>query len=63
MKFDSDNVKKTALLFYIQAVATWLNMPIRDAKKRGVEICAISQDINLYVIDTYSVQSNHGRYA
>ncbi|XP_017762089.1 PREDICTED: DNA-directed RNA polymerase I subunit RPA49-like [Eufriesea mexicana] len=61
VKSDSNSVKKTALLLYIQAVATWLNMPIRDAKKRGVEVCSVSHDINLHVIDTYSVQSNHGR--
>lgn len=62
MKSDSDNFKKTALLIYIQAIATWLNMPIKDAKKRGIKVCLVSEEINSYIINTYSVQSNHGRY-
>ena len=62
LKSDPNNIKKTALLVYIQAVAIWLNMPIKDAKKRGIEVCLASQEINSHIIDTYSVQSNHGRY-
>ncbi|XP_015432750.1 PREDICTED: DNA-directed RNA polymerase I subunit RPA49-like [Dufourea novaeangliae] len=61
IKTDPDNVKKTALLHYMQAVATWLNMPIKDAKKRGIEVCPTSQEVNSYIIETYSVQSSHGR--
>ncbi|XP_006572264.1 uncharacterized protein LOC551240 isoform X2 [Apis mellifera] len=61
LKSDSDNLKKTALLIYIQAIATWLNMPIKDAKKRGIKVCLVSEEINSYIINTYSVQSNHGR--
>ncbi|PBC25428.1 uncharacterized protein LOC107993276 isoform X1 [Apis cerana] len=61
LKSDSDNFKKTALLIYIQAIATWLNMPIKDAKKRGIKVCLVSEEINSYIINTYSVQSNHGR--
>lgn len=62
MKSNSDSVRKTALLLYIEAVAGWLNMPIRDAKKRGIEVCPGSQEMNEYITNTYSVQSNHGRY-
>lgn len=58
---DPDNVKKAAILLYIQAVCDWLHMPIKDAKKRGIEICAASAEVNTYIIDTYSIQSAHGR--
>ncbi|XP_076753590.1 uncharacterized protein LOC143425032 [Xylocopa sonorina] len=61
LKSDPDNVTKVALLLYIHAVSVWLNMPIKDAKKRGIEVCAASDDVNLHIINTYSVQSNHGR--
>lgn len=37
-------------------------MPIKDAKKRGIKVCLVSEEINSYIINTYSVQSNHGRY-
>ena len=63
LKSDPDSVKKMALLLYIQAVVTWLNMPIKDAKKRGIQVCPFSHEVNSYIMDTYSVQSNHGRYA
>ncbi|XP_076247779.1 DNA-directed RNA polymerase I subunit RPA49 [Calliopsis andreniformis] len=61
LKSDPDNVKKTALLLYIEGVVTWLNMPMKDAKKRGIEVCSISQEVNSHIINTYSVQSTHGR--
>lgn len=59
---DPDNIKKTALLIYIQAVVTWLNMPMKDAKKRGVQVCPDSEEVNSYIMDTYSIESTHGRY-
>lgn len=62
VKSDPDSLKKAALLIYVQSVAAWLNMPIKDAKKRGIEVCSASQEINSHIIDTYSVQSKHGRY-
>lgn len=61
LKSDPDKVRKTALLVYIQAVSTWLNMPIKDAKKKRIDVCTASKEVNAYIIDTYSVQSNHGR--
>ncbi|KAK1128821.1 hypothetical protein K0M31_019965 [Melipona bicolor] len=61
VKSDPNHIRKIALLIYIQAVAIWLNMPIKDAKKRGIGVCLASQEINSHIIDTYSVQSNHGR--
>lgn len=61
LKSDPDKVRKTALLVYIQAVSTWLNMPIKDAKKKHIDVCTASKEVNAYIIDTYSVQSNHGR--
>ncbi|CAK9815718.1 DNA-directed RNA polymerase I subunit RPA49 [Anthophora quadrimaculata] len=61
LRSDADNVKKMALLLYIQGVAAWLNMPYKGAKKRSIEICPASEEVNLYIIDTYSIKSNHGR--
>ena len=61
LKSDPDNIKKAALLIYIHAVVTWLNMPIRDAKKRHVDVCPSSEQVNAHVMDTYSIQSNTGR--
>nr|XP_033332439.1 DNA-directed RNA polymerase I subunit rpa49-like isoform X1 [Megalopta genalis] len=58
---DPDKTKKTALLLYIQAVASWLNMPMKDGKKRGIEVCEASQEVNSHILDTYSVQSTTGR--
>lgn len=58
---DPNNISKAAILLYIQAVCDWLQMPIKDAKKRGIQICPASAEINTYIIDTYSVQSAHGR--
>lgn len=61
LKSDPDNIKKVALLLYIEAVAKWLNMPIKDAKKRGINICPYSEEVNSYIIETYSIQSYSGR--
>lgn len=61
LKSDPDNVKKTALLLYIQAVMTWLNLPLKDTKKRGIVVCPSSSDINTHILDTYSIKSNNGR--
>ncbi|XP_078050199.1 uncharacterized protein LOC144476819 [Augochlora pura] len=61
LQTDPDKTKKAALLLYIQSVASWLNMPMKDGKKRGIEVCKASQEVNLHVIDAYSVQSANGR--
>nr|XP_012144540.1 PREDICTED: DNA-directed RNA polymerase I subunit rpa49-like isoform X2 [Megachile rotundata] len=61
LQYDPDNVKKTALLLYVQAVMTWLNLPIRDTKKRNIVVCPSSSVVNTHIIDTYSIQSNSGR--
>ncbi|XP_076643300.1 DNA-directed RNA polymerase I subunit RPA49 [Halictus rubicundus] len=61
LRTDPDNVKKAALLIYMQAVATWLNMPMKDAKRRGIEVCQTSEEVNSHIINTYSVQSSTGR--
>ncbi|CAK9831712.1 hypothetical protein ANTRET_LOCUS8658 [Anthophora retusa] len=61
LRSDADNVKKMALLLYIQGVAAWLSTPYKGAKKRSIEICPASEEVNLHIIDTYSIQSNHGR--
>lgn len=61
LRFDPDNVKKTALLLYIQAVMTWLSMPIKDTRKRVIVVCPHSSIANNYIIDKYSIKSNNGR--
>lgn len=62
LQSDPDSVKKTALLIYIQSVITWLNMPMKDARKRVIEVCTISHEVNSHIVDTYSVQSTTGRF-
>ncbi|XP_017794820.1 PREDICTED: uncharacterized protein LOC108576358 [Habropoda laboriosa] len=61
LKFEGDSVKKIALLLYVQGVASWMNTPYKDAKKRIIDVCPASEEINLYILDTYSVPSTHGR--
>lgn len=53
--------KKIAILMYIEAVATWLSVPMKDAKRKSIDICPISSVINLHIIDAYSVQTANGR--
>ncbi|XP_043463694.1 uncharacterized protein LOC122499416 [Leptopilina heterotoma] len=53
--------KKLAVLLYIDAVTTWLKLPIKDAKKRGTEICSFSRKVNDFVMEKYSVNSVNGR--
>lgn len=61
LKLEHNNVDRIAILIYIEAVATWLHMPIKDAKKKGIIICTYSSDINNYIVETYSVLSAQGR--
>ncbi|XP_046820794.1 uncharacterized protein LOC124425058 [Vespa crabro] len=61
LKSDPDNIKKVALLLYIETVSKWLNIPIKDAKKRGINICPYSEEVNSHIIETYSIQSYSGR--
>lgn len=61
LRSESKNIEKIAILLYVDAIATWLNMPIKDAKKRGIEICPFSSDINNYIVQTYSMVSAQGR--
>ncbi|XP_046435020.1 uncharacterized protein LOC124186923 [Neodiprion fabricii] len=61
LRTDDGCTVKIALLLYLEAVAAWLNMPIKDAKKRGIIICSESSDVNDYVIQTYSMRSAQGR--
>ncbi|XP_015176579.1 PREDICTED: DNA-directed RNA polymerase I subunit RPA49-like isoform X2 [Polistes dominula] len=61
LKSDPDYIKKVSILLYMDAVSKWLNIPIKDVKKRGASICPESEEINSHIIDTYSIQSNGGR--
>ncbi|XP_011708126.1 PREDICTED: uncharacterized protein LOC105462910 [Wasmannia auropunctata] len=58
---DPDSVNKVALLLYIEMINAWFAMPLRNAKKRDVVVCPISEEVNQHIIDTYSVPSSNGR--
>lgn len=58
---DPDNVNKIALLLYIETINTWFAMPIKEAKKRDVVVCRASEEVNVHIINTYSVSSANGR--
>ncbi|KAL6264944.1 hypothetical protein P5V15_005040 [Pogonomyrmex californicus] len=58
---DPDNVNKVALLLYIEMVNVWFSMPLKNAKKRDVIICSVSEEVNQHIIDTYSIPSANGR--
>lgn len=58
---DPDNVNKVALLLYIEMVNAWFAMPMKNAKKRDVVICPVSEEVNRHIIDTYSILSTNGR--
>ncbi|XP_012273280.1 uncharacterized protein LOC105695866 isoform X2 [Orussus abietinus] len=61
LKTTTKNVKKVAVLLYMEAVSEWLKMLIKDAKKKGIEICPFSREVNNHVIETYSLPSANGR--
>ncbi|CAL1684730.1 unnamed protein product [Lasius platythorax] len=61
IKSDPDNVNKAALLLYIEMINTWCDMSLKDAKKRDIVVCPISEEVNQHIIDTYSVSSANGR--
>lgn len=61
LKSDPENVKKVAILLYIEAVAKWLNTPIREIKKRSLDVCPHSAEINSYITEMYSLPSSSGR--
>lgn len=58
---DPDNVNKVALLLYIELINAWFAMPLKEAKKRDVVICPVSDEVNRHIIDMYSVSSANGR--
>ncbi|KYM99324.1 PREDICTED: uncharacterized protein LOC108776851 [Cyphomyrmex costatus] len=58
---DPDNVNKVALLLYMEMINAWFAMPMKIAKKRDVNVCSISEEVNQHIIDTYSVTSPNGR--
>lgn len=58
---DPDNVNKIALLLYIEMINAWFAMPMKNAKKRDVVICPISEEVNQHIIDTYSISNANGR--
>ncbi|XP_063973151.1 uncharacterized protein LOC135160492 [Diachasmimorpha longicaudata] len=47
--------KKIAVLEFIYSVATWLNMPARNMKKKTKDICSVSPEASQYILETYSV--------
>ncbi|XP_032680839.1 uncharacterized protein LOC116848644 [Odontomachus brunneus] len=58
---DPDNVNKVALLLYIETVNAWFTMPMKEAKKRDIVICPVSEEMNAHIINTYSISSASGR--
>lgn len=58
---DPDNMNKVALLLYIEMINAWFAMPMKNAKKRDVVICSVSEEVNQHIIDTYSISSANGR--
>lgn len=58
---DSKRTKKIAILEYIEAVRTWLNLPFRDVRKRPLEIYSFSTQINDHVLESYSMIGGNGR--
>ncbi|XP_043276113.1 DNA-directed RNA polymerase I subunit RPA49-like [Venturia canescens] len=58
---ESKKNKKIAMLEYIQTVETWFEVPFRDVKKRGLQIYPHSEQLNNYIIETYSMVGANGR--
>ncbi|XP_012231582.2 uncharacterized protein Polr1E [Linepithema humile] len=58
---DPDHMNKIALLLYIEMINAWFTMPLKEAKKRDVVVCSVSEEVNQHIIDTYSVSSANGR--
>ncbi|XP_011867904.1 PREDICTED: uncharacterized protein LOC105562029 [Vollenhovia emeryi] len=58
---EPDNVNKVALLLYVEMINAWFAMPMKNAKRRDVVVCPLSEEVNQYIIDTYSVSSANGR--
>lgn len=54
-------MNKIALLLYIEMVNAWFVMPLKDAKKRDVVVCEVSEEVNQHIINTYSMSSGNGR--
>lgn len=61
VKRHSNPEEKKAALLYIEAVLSWLKLPIKGAKKYGTEVCPFSTQVNEYVIEKYSVNNVNGR--
>ncbi|KAI4500073.1 hypothetical protein M0802_004943 [Mischocyttarus mexicanus] len=61
LKSDPDYIRKVSILLYMDAVSNWLNIPIKETKKRNLCICPQSKEINSHIINTYSLQANNGR--
>ncbi|KAI4494840.1 hypothetical protein M0804_001041 [Polistes exclamans] len=61
LKSDPDYIKKVSILLYMDAVSKWLNIPIKDARKRGACICPESEEVNSHIVDSYSLQVNGAR--
>lgn len=53
--------KRLAVLLYINTVMTWFQIPIKGAKRRGIEVCPFSRKVNDYVMEKYSINSISGR--
>ncbi|XP_014238209.1 uncharacterized protein LOC106659940 [Trichogramma pretiosum] len=59
VKTDPKSAFKIAMLLYIEAIANWLNKPVKSAKSKDFNVCEHSADVNSYVLQNYSI--NNGR--
>lgn len=58
---DPDNINKISLLLYIEFINAWFAIPLAKVKKRSIVVCPISEEVNEYIVNTYSVPSANGR--
>lgn len=49
-----------ALLLYMETLANWLNVRIKDAKK-ALNVCSYSVDVGNHILNSYTVSSANGR--
>ncbi|XP_014221183.1 uncharacterized protein LOC106648645 [Trichogramma pretiosum] len=59
VKTDPKSASKIAMLLYIEAIANWLNKPLKSAKSKNFNICEHSTDVSSHVLQNYSM--NNGR--
>ncbi|KAL7301711.1 hypothetical protein TKK_0005708 [Trichogramma kaykai] len=59
IKTDPKSEFKIEMLLYIEAIAKWLNTPVKLARTKNFNACEHSDDVHSYVLQNYSM--NNGR--